>query len=67
MFVFLAGSGGKVELPNAVSCSPSPERTDFLDESGNVVARFHSADVSMYVTKDRAEVLEALEASGDGV
>lgn len=48
LFVYLAVTGARVEIPSAVSVATEGEETRFLDARGVIVAAFRSLDVLMY-------------------
>lgn len=48
LFIYLAVTGARVELPAAISVRSEGEETHFVDSRGVVVAVFRSADVLMY-------------------
>lgn len=48
MFVYLAVTGARVEIPAAVTVHTEGEETHFLDSRGVVVAAFRSTDVLIY-------------------
>ena len=48
MFVYLAVTGARIEIPAAVSVNTEGEETHFVDSRGVVVAIFRSTDVLMY-------------------
>jgi hypothetical protein len=48
MFVYLAVTGARVEIPAAVSIRTQGDETQFLDAAGAVVAVFQSIDVLVY-------------------
>ena len=54
MFLYLAQSGGTVQLPGAVGVRDGEvdEDVEFLDEQGLVIARFRRADLLLYSTDD---------------
>lgn len=51
MFVYLATTGARVEIPAAVSVQTEGGETHFLDSRGVVIAIFRSTDVLMYSMK----------------
>jgi len=63
MFVYLAGSGARVTLPQAVSVAirEGPE-VAFLAADGRIVAIFRRQDVSVYSLVDLGPILS--EESG---
>jgi hypothetical protein len=63
LFVYLAGSGARVTLPDAVSVT-SREGSDvaFLASDGRIVAIFRRQDVSIYSLIDLGPILS--EESG---
>jgi hypothetical protein len=48
VFVYLAVTGARVELPAAVSVRGEGAETHFLDRNGVLVAAFRSIDVLIY-------------------
>jgi hypothetical protein len=54
MFVYLAHSGGRIELPTAAKMveSPGTSEVQFLDASGSVVAVFRREDIMLYTDED---------------
>ena len=54
MFLYLALTGGTVQLPDAVAVRDSQINGDveFLDDGGSVVARFRRVDLLLYSMKD---------------
>jgi hypothetical protein len=65
LFVYLAFTGARIELPSAVSVASEGEATHFLDSRGVVVATFRSADVLLYSMKEiDTELPTATEFSG---
>jgi hypothetical protein len=65
LVVFLSGSGGRVEIPNAVECvnGDSDDVVEFLDQQGSCLARFRRQDVSMFGSPDNIAAVDGLEAS----
>jgi hypothetical protein len=65
MFVYLAHSGGRIDLPTATQIAESPgtPEVQFLDASGSVVAVFRREDIMLYTDEDldtgQDEVAEA--------
>ena len=59
MFLYLAQSGGTVQLPDAIAVrdGQSDGDVEFLDEQGSVIARFRRADLLLYSMEDLREVL----------
>lgn len=62
---FLAGSGGKVVIPDAVNVmeAESPDEVCFVDAAGKTLVVFQRSDVCLF-TEDGAQ-LEAMVASAD--
>jgi hypothetical protein len=54
MFVYLSGSGGRVELPTAVDVlgEPDDELVRFVDVDGNIIAVFRRADTAIFSETD---------------
>ena len=48
MFVYLAITGARIELPAAISVRTEGDDTHFLDSRGVIVATFRSAEVLLY-------------------
>ncbi len=48
LYVYLAVTGARVEIPAAVSVRTEGEETHFVDGRGVVVAAFRSTDVLIY-------------------
>ncbi len=59
MFLYLAQSGGTVQLPDAVAVRDGQVDGDveFLDEQGSVIARFRRADLLLYSMDDLRALL----------
>jgi hypothetical protein len=54
MFVYLAHSGGRIELPTATQMveSPGTPEVQFLDANRAVVAVFRREDIMLYTDED---------------
>jgi hypothetical protein len=64
---FLAGSGGRVLIPDAVGVAPGEDDTQvrFIDADGRTLVIFQRADVAMY-TKDGDSIsLDEVKADAD--
>ena len=48
MFVYLAFTGARIEIPAAISAKSEGEETHFLDSRGVIIATFRTADVLLY-------------------
>jgi hypothetical protein len=48
LFVYLAVTGARVEIPAAITVQTEGSETHFLDSRGVVVAAFKSVDVLIY-------------------
>ena len=51
LFVYLAATGARVEIPAAVSVTTRGEETQFLDSNGVIVAIFRTIDVLIYAMR----------------
>ena len=61
MFLYLAISGGRVFVPDAVNAGPvgeDPDDVGFFAADGRLLAVFHRQDVSVYSLTDLGLVLE---------
>ena len=68
LVVYLANSGGRVEIPHAVECvdTGDSDYVSFLDANGMCLVRFCRADVSIYAPPEQAvRVDELLATSGN--
>ena len=51
MFIYLAVTGARIEIPAAITVITEGEETQFIDSRGVVVAIFRSTDLLMYSMK----------------
>ncbi len=51
MFVYLAVTGARIEIPAAITVKTEKDETHFVDSRGVIVAIFRSLDVLMYSMK----------------
>ena len=64
LVVYLASSGGRIEIPHAVECVDTGDTdfVSFVDVRGMCLVRFSRADVSMYAPPHQAPELEPMQA-----
>ena len=64
MYLYLARSGGTVQLPDATSVREGADsrEIEFLNDAGTVIARFPRADLMMYSVEKITAVAEAATA-----
>ena len=71
LMVFLSGSGGRVEIPDAVDCveGATEDVVEFLDAGGQCIVRFRRQDVTMFTTPENlcADGLQADGFSANGL
>jgi hypothetical protein len=65
---FLAGSGGKVVIPDAVAVEPgdSADEVRFVDAAGRTLAIFRRADVSIFAREGTLDGEAKVELRPEG-
>lgn len=66
LIVFLSGSGGRVEIPDAVECvdGASEEVVEFLDTQRRCLVRFRRQDVTMFTAPENLATTDGLHSDG---